>query len=96
MCTYKYVHVYMCVLYMTLCVLNTAATVFPNDKFVTITGSFSVFCCSTTSPTATIVSVEWFINDVTLDSLTLTNVTTSFSTIGGGVGSLFFRNLPLD
>ena len=48
-----------------VCVSIITVAVSPRDMLVTtISSGPSTFLCSTSSPNATIISVEWFINDV--------------------------------
>ena len=77
--------------------INSIAVVLtPSDEFVSVPGGTAVFLC-TTSLTARIEMVEWMINGISLEDLSINNnIMPTLNPIGAGVGILMFTDLQLD
>lgn len=66
----------------------------PLDQVRSVPGGDAVFRCASSGQTT--VRIQWLINGTPLESLNLMNVTEEFTSIGDGVGILYFTNLPED
>ena len=55
-------------------------------------GNVSFLC---TSLTGTITGVQWLVNNMILEDIDDTDITSEFNQFGGGIGSLHFTNIPL-
>ena len=55
-------------------------------------GNVSFLC---TSLTGTITGVQWLANNMILEDINDTDITSEFNQFGGGIGSLHFTNIPL-
>ncbi len=66
-----------------------------SNGIVFIPGEVPIFNCATSSPTITITSVEWLINETRLEDLSLTNVETEFVNVTRQ-SSLRFNNVPVE
>ena len=55
-------------------------------------GNVSFLC---TSLTGTITGVQWLVNNMTLEDIDNTDITSEFSNQFRGIGSLDFTNIPL-
>lgn len=85
-------------LFFTLSPLPVFAqvNVFPAGEFVTIPHGNAAFTCLSLSPSGDeIRQVQWLLNGTLLQHLHLENVEAEFSTIGSGVGTLQFTDIPL-
>lgn len=66
---------------------------FPALQFVSVPNDDAIFNCISLAPG--FGSVQWMVNETSIETLTLTGVTTEFSK-NIGLGSLAFTNLPLE
>lgn len=67
---------------------------FPPDPVRTVPGGNAVFRCASSGLIT--IRVQWLVNGTLLENLNLMNVTEEFTSIGGGIGLLQFKNLPID
>lgn len=74
--------------------INTVEVLPVHQVYRSVPGGDATFRC--TSYSQTITGVQWLVNGTHLENLNLTNVTKDFNAIGRGVGTLKFKNLPVD
>ena len=73
-----------------------AVSVFPSNPVAFIGREEYIFrCLLVTARTDRLLNVTWFLNETTLESLDLRDVTPYFEIVGNGLGTLIFRTLLL-
>lgn len=70
----------------------------PSDRAVVVPGGNVTYTCVYSTPNSeeSILSIQWLVNRSLLEGFNLTNVVSEFIPFFGGIGILFFFDLPLE